>query len=55
MRDQAKCVACRQGYFINEGLECQLGVCGDGVVSGMEECDDGNTISGDGCSWICRL
>ena len=29
--------------------ECNL-VCGDGVVSGDEECDDGNTESGDGCS-----
>jgi fibro-slime domain-containing protein len=30
-------------------------VCGDGVVAGAEECDDGNTNSGDGCSPLCRL
>lgn len=30
-------------------------VCGDGVVSGAESCDDGNTTSGDGCSSICRI
>jgi cysteine-rich repeat protein len=24
--------------------------CGDGVVQSVEECDDGNTINGDGCS-----
>ncbi len=27
--------------------------CGDGVVSGDEECDDGNIIPGDGCSATC--
>jgi cysteine-rich repeat protein len=27
--------------------------CGDGIVNGTEECDDGNTISGDGCSSVC--
>jgi cysteine-rich repeat protein len=28
-------------------------VCGDGFREGTEECDDGNTISGDCCSTIC--
>ena len=28
-------------------------VCGDGVVDGDEQCDDGNTVSGDGCSATC--
>jgi cysteine-rich repeat protein len=28
-------------------------VCGNGEVEGSEECDDGNTDSGDGCSSIC--
>ena len=27
--------------------------CGDGVVEGSEQCDDGNTTSGDGCSATC--
>lgn len=34
----------------------QLGApvaCGDGVRSGREACDDGNTVSGDGCSALC--
>lgn len=31
-------------------------VCGDGVIYGAEErCDDGNQLSGDGCSSICRV
>jgi cysteine-rich repeat protein len=41
----------------------EAGVCGDGVVTRAERCDDGNTKSGDGCSnecqvegngWVCR-
>lgn len=29
--------------------------CGDGMTSGAETCDDGNTTSGDGCSSTCML
>jgi cysteine-rich repeat protein len=31
--------------------------CGDGVVEGndVEECDDGNAVSGDGCDAACRV
>ena len=29
-------------------------VCGDGIVSGPEQCDDGNNKDGDGCSADCR-
>ena len=32
------------------GIEAQ---CGNGLVEGMEACDDGNTSSGDGCSNQC--
>ncbi len=34
---------------------CKLGVCGDGVlqVALGEACDDGNKVSGDGCSATC--
>ena len=30
------------------------GVCGDGIATSQEECDDGNTIAGDGCDESCR-
>ena len=29
--------------------------CGNGVIDAPEECDDGNRLSGDGCSGGCRL
>ena len=29
-------------------------VCGDGVLDSNEDCDDGNTSGGDGCSQYCR-
>ncbi len=31
------------------------GVCGDGVLDPGEECDDGGTVNGDGCSSTCEL
>ncbi|MDP9035357.1 MAG: DUF4215 domain-containing protein [Myxococcota bacterium] len=34
---------------------CGPGYCGDGVVETPEECDDGNTVPGDGCSGTCHL
>jgi fibro-slime domain-containing protein len=30
-------------------------VCGDGVIESGETCDDGNTVSGDGCSSTCEI
>lgn len=32
-----------------------LAYCGDGTVDAIEECDDGNTLDGDGCSSTCQL
>ena len=29
--------------------------CGNGVVEGEEQCDDGNTDGGDGCSSVCKV
>ena len=30
-------------------------ICGNGLVEGNEQCDDGNTVSGDGCSKYCMF
>ncbi|WP_428263541.1 DUF4215 domain-containing protein [Haliangium sp.] len=39
------------------GSDCRVTVCGDAVVQGArgEQCDDGNTAVGDGCSDTCRV
>jgi cysteine-rich repeat protein len=37
------------------GAALAAATCGDGIVDGTEECDDGNTTSGDGCSATCQL
>lgn len=29
--------------------------CGDGRISGAEQCDDGNNVNGDGCSALCLI
>lgn len=38
--------------IVNVRTQCP--VCGDGLVEGIEQCDDGNTITGDGCSEYCQ-
>jgi len=42
----------------SNGLRADAGApgptCGDGVVDHDEVCDDGNTVSGDGCSADCK-
>ncbi len=41
--------------------ECRFDVnscltdCGNGIMEGNEQCDDGNSGSGDGCSSLCRI
>ncbi len=53
------CKACTE---VNPGLkpdptaggQC-VEICGDGIHLGAAECDDGNTLSGDGCSSDCKI
>ena len=33
----------------------RIPVCGDGIITPPEECDDGGTIAGDGCSPVCTI
>src|SRR6185369_2366774 len=40
-------------YIALTGIEIHP-CCGDGVRLPDEECDDGNNVSGDGCTWDCR-
>ncbi|QSQ17940.1 FG-GAP-like repeat-containing protein [Myxococcus landrumensis] len=42
--------------YLVDAVETSLrAVCGDGVLSGFEVCDDGNQLSGDGCNSVCQL
>jgi len=35
---------------------CAAGsICGNGTITGMETCDDGDLLSGDGCSSSCQI
>lgn len=36
-------------------VECKLATCGDGYLRRrLEQCDDANLVSGDGCSALCQ-
>lgn len=39
----------------SHGGACRAAACGDSVIAGDEECEDGDTDEGDGCSSTCRL
>lgn len=40
-------------YFLH--IRTIAPACGNGFVEGMEICDDGNVVSGDGCSSMCAI
>ena len=40
-------------WWSSESCNASLTRCGDGLTSSSEQCDDGNTIWGDGCSASC--
>ncbi len=55
------------GFPCTDDVQCQSGVCdptsdvcepantcGNGRLEGLESCDDGNAVGGDGCSATCR-
>ncbi len=42
-----------EDFFSGEPIV--LSVCGNGILEGSEECDDGNNIDGDGCSALCKI
>jgi cysteine-rich repeat protein len=51
---QTQCLGCELGYQPAVPTVCSP-VCGDGLLRGAEECDDDNTLSGDGCSGQCLI
>ncbi|CAD8153931.1 unnamed protein product [Paramecium octaurelia] len=52
------CVLCdeEKGWHLTSQGDCQT-LCGDTIVSGIEQCDDGNELNYDGCyecNYICQ-
>ena len=52
--------ACANPGIVATGwVECSSGaptaICGDGLIRGAEECDDGDLNNGDGCSGSCEV
>ncbi len=43
------------GELIAQGEECRISLCGDGLVSEGEQCDDANLDDADGCLSSCVL
>ena len=48
------CGTCSAGESCNATGQCVV-LCGNGIIDPGEQCDDGNTNSGDGCSLTCTL
>ncbi|AGC43165.1 hypothetical protein MYSTI_01833 [Myxococcus stipitatus DSM 14675] len=42
--------------YLVDAVETSLRpICGDGKLGGVEVCDDGNQLSGDGCNSVCQV
>ncbi|CAD8210668.1 unnamed protein product [Paramecium pentaurelia] len=48
------CLDCREGWELNILQNICVTQCGDNIISGFEECDDGNQIQYDGC-YMCKF
>ena len=56
LQPDGKLVAAGHHDYINVALARYLGPpCGNGITEAPEECDDGNTVNGDGCDADCRV
>lgn len=52
---RGECTSCLPNYGIQDGVNCFLSLCQNGVIDGTEECDDGNSLSNDGCDSGCFI
>jgi cysteine-rich repeat protein len=48
--ESCSAAACESGLTCTTSSLCAVTVCGDGDVGGLEACDDGNAVAGDGCT-----
>ncbi|CAD8063532.1 unnamed protein product [Paramecium primaurelia] len=51
---QGLCLQCKNGYYVNSINNLCETICGDQIIQGQEQCDDGNLDNYDGCS-DCQL
>ncbi|CAD8204865.1 unnamed protein product [Paramecium pentaurelia] len=51
---QGKCYQCKDGYTYDQTTYKCLTTCGDKIIQGNEQCDDGNDNIQDGCHY-CKL
>lgn len=49
---RADCLA--EAVYVQSAVRCPAPVCGDGMVTGGEQCDDGNDYDGDACTSTCQ-
>jgi cysteine-rich repeat protein len=40
--------------YVQDFVVCPESTCGNGMQEHAEQCDDGNTVAGDGCSASCQ-
>ncbi len=40
-------------FYLQDKLTCPAPICGNWIIEPGEECDDGNTVAGDGCDGEC--
>ena len=53
LASRADCLA--GATYVQNAVVCPASVCGNGMVEAGEQCDDGNTTDGDGCSSTCMI
>ncbi|CAD8154790.1 unnamed protein product [Paramecium octaurelia] len=51
---QGKCYQCKDGFTYKQGTYQCIATCGDKMIQGDEQCDDGNNNALDGCH-LCRI
>ncbi|CAD8148259.1 unnamed protein product [Paramecium pentaurelia] len=51
------CSVCNNisGLYLDKQLQSCVTKCGDNIIAGIEQCDDGNNIDKDGCNSKCNI
>ena len=52
--EREDCIDCKEGYLMYSNKSCIVMICGNGVRTLDEQCDDGNLNDNDGCNSKCE-